>query len=189
MTNDVNNRCKYFGDEKGNRRKKTRKVPHRAFDKIWENVKKKLIREVKYLEEQELLEDFFKGKGRMTSHLQRTTKELKKNGWPYWKVEYWNGFAGKRIDLFNIIDLLAINPEVSTIGIQVCGTDFQEHIRKITETHIDNSILWLSVPFNRLELWGWRRLLAKRGGKRKIWKPRIVDFWVEGGKVLWKERK
>lgn len=60
MTNDVNNRCKYFGDEKGNRRKKTRKVPHRAFEKIWENVKKKLIREVKYLEEQELLEDFLK---------------------------------------------------------------------------------------------------------------------------------
>lgn len=57
MTNDVTNHCKYFGDNKGNRRKRRRKAPRRAINKLWGSVKKKIIREVEYLEETDLLED------------------------------------------------------------------------------------------------------------------------------------
>lgn len=123
------------------------------------------------------------------SHYTRTTKALKELGYEYWKVEYWNSFAKKKVDLFHIIDCLAIDPGRATIGVQVCGSDFQSHIKKITCEYVDNSILWLSVPSNRLELWGWRRLLVKRGGKRKIWKPRIVDFWINNWEIKWEERK
>jgi len=110
-------------------------------------------------------------------------------GIQYEKTEWYNHHARRKIDFQHIIDLIAFDPGISNIGIQVCGEDFQPHIRKITEEYKSNSVLWLSVPSNRLQLWGWRKLLVKRGGKKKVWKPRIVDFWLDENKdLMWKER-
>lgn len=124
----------------------------------------------------------------MTSHYQRTTKVLRENGFKHFKTEYWNPFSRTKTDLFHIIDCVAINPGNSIIGIQVCGSDFQSHIHKITVDYRDNSIAWLSVPGALLQLWSWRKLLVKRGGKAKVWKARIADFWIDDGKIVYKER-
>ena len=77
---------------------------------------------------------------------------------------------GFRKDYLGIIDLICIN-EVSTIGVQSCGQAFAEHLRTIKES--DMTGRWLESVDRKLWLVGWRKLLKKRGGKLKIWVPRI----------------
>ena len=45
----------------------------------------------------------------MTSPTQRALKELRSRGWKVDVVEYWNGFAKRRKDLFRFGDLVAID--------------------------------------------------------------------------------
>lgn len=111
------------------------------------------------------------------SPVQRTIRELKNNGRRCAIVEKWNPYVGPhgiRQDLFGIIDILALDPEQGVIGIQCCGGDFRKHFRKMTEERAQESMDWLQTPGTVLELWGWRKLLMKRGGKAKVWRPRIV---------------
>lgn len=100
---------------------------------------------------------------------------MKKKGIRCQKVEYWNGFARKRIDLFGIIDIIALTPK-GVVGIQVCGADFQPHIRKMTEENWDATRDWLATPGTTLILWSWRKVKAKRGGKRYLYKPRYQEI-------------
>lgn len=101
-------------------------------------------------------------------------------------------------DFMNIIDLIALEGEI--VGYQVCGEDWSQHIRKLTEDEAENTIKWLSqgvacpgcglhVKTTRLVLIGWRKVKKKRGGKLKVWRPRIADIFLDGGRVVWKERK
>jgi hypothetical protein len=77
--------------------------------------------------------------------------------------------------LLQIFDLLSFSPQEGVIGIQVCGPDFSSHYRKITEEKTDNALIWLSSGRGRtkIEIWSWRKLLVKRGGKLRTWQPRI----------------
>lgn len=83
--------------------------------------------------------------------------------------------GGHRCDLLGLFDLLALSPREGIIGIQVCGPDFSEHYRKITEEKADNALLWLSCGRGRtkIEIWSWRKLLVKRGGKQRTWQARV----------------
>lgn len=80
---------------------------------------------------------------------------------------------GIRSDLFSIFDLVAISPAEGIIGIQSCGADFSAHYKKITIEHRHNALMWLSSG-GKIELWGWRLLVEKRGSKRRKWMPRII---------------
>lgn len=82
---------------------------------------------------------------------------------------------GVRSDLFGIFDLIAMSPRQGIIGIQVCGPDFTDHYRKITEERADNALLWLASGRGRtrIEIWSWRKILKKRGSKERVWSPRI----------------
>ena len=94
-------------------------------------------------------------------------------GYHCWMVERWLPFPkphGTRVDLFNLIDFLAIDG-CSTIGVQSCGADFAAHKRKILESEYTR--IWLESPDRELQLIGWRKLKVKRGGKAFRWKPRI----------------
>jgi len=77
-----------------------------------------------------------------------------------------------RRDYFNCIDIIAVRPG-ETIGVQSCGQAFAAHHRKILKE--PKAALWLCGG-NRLILIGWRKLKAKRGGKLKVWKPRIKEY-------------
>lgn len=105
-------------------------------------------------------------------------------------VERFNRYAGPhgiRQDAFGFIDILALDPERGIVGIQSCGHAFTEHLNKITEERAENVTEWLKAG-GKLELWGWRKVKIKRGGKAMRWKPRICDFWLDEG-IKYKEHK
>lgn len=119
------------------------------------------------------------------THLQRTTKVLRDQALKYWKVEYHNTWAKKKVDLFHIIDLLVLDG--GFLGIQVCGIDWVEHVEKITKEYRENTVCWLESG-GRIELWGWRKVKKKRGGKLMIWRPRIADVLLVNGDLYLEER-
>lgn len=107
------------------------------------------------------------------SPTQRTLKELKEQGFVCDIVEKWNAYAKRRKDLFGIVDILALDPTRGFLGVQCTGNDYSGHLKKLTEEKAQECMDWLSTPGGCLELWAWRRVKVKRGGKAKIWRPRI----------------
>ena len=103
----------------------------------------------------------------------RTLKYLRDDGYIAEVVERFISFPpphGHRKDFLGIIDIIAFNG-VTTIGVQSCGQDFAAHLKKMKESEM--TPLWLESVDRELWLIGWRKLKAKRGGKLKLWKPRI----------------
>ncbi len=123
------------------------------------------------------------------SATQRTLRELRDKGRICGIVERFNSFAGqfgKRFDLFGFIDIIALDTAVGIIGVQSCGQSFSEHLKKITEEKNDECFEWLRCG-GKVELWGWRKLKLKRGGKAMRWKPRIAHIYLEGEEIKYNE--
>ncbi len=116
------------------------------------------------------------------SPTQRTLAALKAKGCIVGNVERFQRFAGKfgvRQDLFGFIDLIALDVQGgTTIGVQSTGTSFSGHEHKILEECRALAALWLLCG-NRLQLWGWRKLKKKRGGKATYWAPRVKEYSLE----------
>ena len=115
------------------------------------------------------------------SPTQRTLKLLREQGYRAAVVERWLAYAGKfgkRQDLFGIIDVLAIS-DILTLGVQVCSGSASGHLKKLTLEKNQECHDWLSHPDRILEIWAWRKLLKKHGGKAKIWVPKIVRVTLE----------
>ena len=116
------------------------------------------------------------------SPTQRTIRELKNQGRRCGIVEKWNQWAGPHgihQDLFGIIDIIALDPERGVIGVQSCGNRFSAHLKKILEEHYQETLDWLQTPGAVLELWAWRKVKKKRGGKAMVWRPRIKQITLE----------
>ena len=111
------------------------------------------------------------------SPMQRTLREQKRLGREYGIVERFihNNRVGPgiRSDLYGLFDVLCMSRAEGIIGIQCCSADFAAHYRKITIEHRHNALMWLSSG-GKIELWGWRLLVEKRGSKRRRWMPRII---------------
>ena len=110
-----------------------------------------------------------------TSSMQRTLKYLRKNGYTPWIAETFNPYAGKfgqREDMFTIFDIIAYG-HGNIIGVQACGSDFAPHDKKIL--NCVHSAGWIKNG-GCIQLYGWRKVKAKRGGKLMIWKPRIKEY-------------
>lgn len=113
---------------------------------------------------------------------QRTIRALREMGRKCAIVEKWNphvGDHGIRQDLFGIIDIIALDPERGVVGVQACGQNFAAHERKLLLERNQECVDWLSTPGTKLELWGWRKLKVKRGGKAVRWSPRIREFTLD----------
>ena len=110
---------------------------------------------------------------RSLSYTQRTLRELRKRGVISDICEKFNPYAGpfgKRIDLFGFIDLISLYP-TKIVAIQSTGpSGHSQHRRKILENEF--ALEWLKSG-GEIELWSWRKLLKKRGGKLKLWQPRV----------------
>ena len=120
-----------------------------------------------------------------TLSLQRSKQKLQADGWSVWIVERWNQFSHKRLDLFNMADLVAIRDNRKGVtAIQACGEDVQEHVRKL----MDNPYVkvWLQAE-NPFFLWAWRKLGER--GKRKTWELREIQFVLRNGEVVAEENK
>lgn len=116
------------------------------------------------------------------SPTQRTVRELKNQGRKCGIVERYNAFVGPhgiRQDLFGIIDIIALDPERGIVGIQSCGSAFAAHEKTILEERWQDTYDWLATPGTALELWGWRRVKVKRGGKAVRWAPRVRAFTLD----------
>lgn len=125
-----------------------------------------------------------------TSPTQRTIKAMRDQGRKCGIVEKFNRFVGPhgiRQDLFGFIDIIAIDPDDGIIAIQSCGQDFSGHIKKMTEERNENLFEWLK--HSKVELWGWRKVVLRRGAKAMRWKPRIADFHLDGEEIIVVERK
>ena len=118
-----------------------------------------------------------------TSPTQRTIRELKNMGRRCGIVERFNAHIGPhgiRQDLFGIIDVIALDPETGVVGIQCCaGSGFSSHKKKICEENAQATKDWLETPGTSLEIWAWRKVKKKRGGKAMIWQPRIETISLE----------
>jgi len=116
------------------------------------------------------------------SPVQRTMRYLREQGNICAVVEKWNAYVGEhgiRQDLFGIVDILVLDPERGFVGIQACGQSFAAHRTKLREENSQACIDWLSTPGGHLEIWGWRRIKVKRGGKAVRWSPRIERIVIE----------
>ena len=117
-----------------------------------------------------------------TSATQRTIRELKNMGRKCAVVERWNphvGDFGIRQDLFGIVDVLALDPERGFVGVQCCASGFADHYRKMTEDNAQASLDWLETPGGYIEVWYWRKIKVKKGGKAMVWRPRIKEITRE----------
>lgn len=122
------------------------------------------------------------------SPTQRTIRALKDRGRHYGIVERFIANPklphGFRQDLFGFIDIITMDTQRGIVGIQSCGQDFAKHYRKITEEIADLAIEWLNCG-GKIELWGWRKIKLKRGGKAERWRPRIKDITYEDFKGVY----
>src|SRR5574343_1115669 len=107
------------------------------------------------------------------SPTQRTLRELRARGLECAMVERWLAGPKLRQDLFGIIDMIALGPD-GVIGVQSCGDSFAAHYQKITVERYQETHNWLSTPGCTLELWSWRKVKVRRGGRAEIWQPRIA---------------
>jgi len=124
----------------------------------------------------------FMAKTKGLSATQRTLRALRDQGRVCAIVEKFNAYAGpfgRREDLFGIIDVLALDPERGVVGIQCCTSDFKAHKDKITIEKQQETHDWLSTPGTALEIWGWRKLKLKKGGKAERWTPRVETITLE----------
>ena len=116
------------------------------------------------------------GVERMKGPTQRTLAELKKRGCVYQVTEHWNPFARRRVDLFGVIDVLAIDGG-RIIGIQTTSGD--NHSKRIDKAREEPRLIAWLLAGGRFEVWSW----AKRGarGKRKLWTLRRTEaLLIEG---------
>lgn len=130
-----------------------------------------------------------------TFSLQKSRKLLNELGYQSWIVEKpWSPYTKRREDLFNFIDLVGIRSDLLGVtGIQACGSDIGEHIRKILEgyeskdKHIPPNphlLPWLQAQ-NRFFIWSWTMRGAR--GKRKMYRLREIEFLIENGQVVHRE--
>tara|TARA_R100000306_G_C4380997_1_gene144346 strand:+ start:6862 stop:7236 length:375 start_codon:yes stop_codon:yes gene_type:complete len=100
----------------------------------------------------------------------RTLAELRKQGISACVVERWIAPARRRVDMFGFADLVAL-PNGGITAIQVTsGSNHASHRTKITGC--PDALKWLDLG-GLIELWSWRKLKVKRGGKAVRWTPRI----------------
>lgn len=126
---------------------------------------------------------------------QRTNKWLKDRGWHTWRWETFNQWSHTRLDGYGLIDITAIRHDFKGVwGINACGEDVKSHVDKYLNGYDHpkkgrqgpnpHLPVWLSGG-NRFSIFGWR----KRGGagERKTWQLRVVEFYLDGAEVKWKD--
>ena len=109
-----------------------------------------------------------------TSPTQRTLAELRKNGYTAQVVERWNPHARVRVDLFGVIDLLALLPD-RILGIQACA-GASHAVRRTKILDEPRARQWLQAG-GELAGWSWAKQGAR--GKRKTWTLRVEAITLE----------
>lgn len=117
------------------------------------------------------------------SYTQRTLALLRQRGLIVDIAERFNDWAGGKNDLFGFIDIVALDVEGGQIiGVQSTGpSGHAEHRQKILAEK--RAVAWL-LAGGLIWLVSWRKILVKRGGRARMWQPRIELItlnMIEGG--------
>jgi hypothetical protein len=138
----------------------------------------------------------------MSSPFERSKAELESQGFHVWKTERPASMFYPTLDLFNLMDLVAIRDDRrGVMGVQVCGEDVAPHIHKIMEGYTKKKIkkgemveevippnpyikTWL-IAGNTFFIWAWR--LRKNEGKKASFQLREIEFILESGQVVHRE--
>lgn len=110
-----------------------------------------------------------------TTPTARALAHCKALGWIAGVVERWLPYTQRKVDLFGFADLVAIEPGVGIVLIQVTtGANAAARIAKIQTTCRVAAAAWLAAG-GRIEVWGW----GKRGprGKVKRWTLRRIQVF------------
>lgn len=114
------------------------------------------------------------------SPTQRTLRLLREQGCIAAVTERWNPYVGEhgvRQDLFGFMDVIALAGAI--LGVQACaGSGMAAHRRKILEECTEAAEAWLRAG-GRIEIWAWRKVKVRRGGKAERWEPRIENVTLE----------
>ena len=96
----------------------------------------------------------------------RSLAWLRKEGYLGQRVEHWNSFARRSIDLFGVIDIVCLRPGVpGVLGIQATtGSNVAARRTKCLASQALRA--WLASQ-NQFEIHGWS--LRGPRGKRKTW--------------------
>ena len=112
------------------------------------------------------------------SHVSRTLEMFRFQKVPYAPASGYNYFSKKRWDLIGVIDYVAFypnwkepSPSLRLVGVQICGADFQPHVRKINASKLAK--MWVGSG-NVIMLIGWTKL------KKSGWKSR-THLWEKRG--------
>jgi len=107
----------------------------------------------------------------------RSLKSLRDDGWAAQVVERFCPYSRRRIDLFGVIDIVAIHPDRSgVLGIQATTAANQAaRMKKCLAS--EEARIWINAG-NGLEVWGWAKKV-KRGGSAMRWS-------VKKNPVSWK---
>ena len=119
----------------------------------------------------------------MSKHTERTLKHFRDKGYIIDVIERWIPIpgipgGGKRRDFLGFADMLAFNKNKVAL-VQSCGSNYAEHVRKILDN--DMAPEWLRGHNRELFLVAWRKVLKKRGGKLKVFRPRVAEFYLING--------
>ena len=90
------------------------------------------------------------------SPTQKSLKELRSAGYIAQVVEKWNPFAKVRQDLFGVIDIVAVHPDlIGVLGVQ-CTT--KAHIKeRLAKANAEPKLqVWLKAK-NRFVVHGWEK--------------------------------
>ena len=112
----------------------------------------------------------------MSKYTELTLKYLRDRGWKCQVVERYQWHAKRRIDLFGIIDILAIQ-DGRIAGVQSTSQNGRrDHIVKILETECENLKDWLDSGAE-FYLICWKKQKLKRGGIAFRYAP-VIDGWI-----------
>ena len=127
----------------------------------------------------------------MSSPTQLSLALLRRDGYTADVFERWitfgppgpverKGPSGIRRDGFGFIDVLAFRVGLpGCLAVQCCPMSTRSaHIAKMTEPSLAETIIEYLQCQNRVELHAWRKLLIKRGGKRRTWVCNRARFYV-----------
>lgn len=112
------------------------------------------------------------------SPTQRTLDELRKRGWTAQVVERpWNKFSKVTLDLFGVIDLVAIVPCTASGGVSngailgIQATSGSNHASRRTKILAEpRAKEWVDAG-GRLELWTWSQRVAYKANGSKAMRP------------------
>jgi hypothetical protein len=99
----------------------------------------------------------------------RTLQLLRRHGYQAAVVERWIPQAGKRVDLFGCIDVIAVKPGEPVLGVQATTLDHVAH-RLAKARALPQLAAWLAVA--NFQVWGW-------GRRGKTWAIKRVEVRAE----------